>query len=309
MALIYRLTQNEILMKYILNLLLISLLLFSCTSEPVTTDPISLAEKAYTEGATPQTMNSLSAAYSEYLSTNPTSDKATDYRVKLADLQIESNNFSPALDNLKAILKNDFASASAPEAALKLADIYGNNLKNPQGQSAVYQGYIAAFPNHEKAGEVMKKIAANPVDMNAMIEDLGSKIYSDKTNRIDTKVANDFINIAEIHALLMPKSVKSAEYLHDAGRTAGYMRAFPKAIDLYSWVLDKYPNNEQTANSTFMLGYTYDNDMKDYGEARKYYEQFLSKFPSHDLAESAKVLLENLGVPDDEIIERLQKKG
>ena len=154
----------------------------------------------------------------------------------------------------------------------------------------------------------MKKIAANPVDMSTMLADLGSKIYSDKTNRIDTKVANDFINIAEIHALLMPKSEKSAEFLHDAGRTAGYMRSFPKAIDLYSWVVEKYPNNEQTANSTFMLGYTYDNDMKDYGEARKYYEQFLSKYPDHDLAESAKVLLENLGVPDDEIIERLQNK-
>ncbi len=296
-------------MKNTFNLLLISLLLFSCSSEPAVMTPISIAEKAYAEGSTPQTLNNLSAAYSEFLLANPTSEKATDYRMKLADLQIKGNRFGAALENLKAILKSDFSSEYSPEAALKLADIYGDNLKNSQGQSAVYQGYIASFPNHEKAGEVMKKIAANPVDMNAMLEDLGSKIYSDKTNRIDTKVANDFINIAEIHALLMPKSPKSAEYLHDAGRTAGYMRSFPKAIDLYSWVVDKYPNNEQTANSTFMLGYTYDNDMKDYGEARKYYEQFLSKYPEHDLAASAKVLLENLGVPDDEIIERLQKKG
>ncbi len=296
-------------MKYTFNLLLISLLFFSCKSEPAATDPVSLAEKAYAEASTPQTINNLSAAYSEFLSSNPTSDKATDYRVKLADLQIKGNRFGAALENLKAILKNDFSSKFAPEAALKLADIYGNNLKNPQGQSAVYQGYITSFPDHAQAGEIMKKIADNPVDINTMLEDLGSRIYSDKTNRIDTKVANDFINIAEIHALLMPKSPKSAEYLHDAGRTAGYMRSFPKAIDLYSWVINKYPNHEQTANSTFMLGYTYDNDMKDYGEARKYYEQFLSAYPTHDLAESAKVLLENLGVPDDEIIERLQKKG
>ena len=296
-------------MKYTLNLLLVSLLFFSCSTEPIANDPISLAEKAFAEGKTPQTTNNLSAAYSEFLVANPTGDKATDYRLKLADLQIESNRFSAALENLKTILKSDFSSAEAPEAALKLADIYGTNLKNPQGQSAVYQGYIAAFPNHEKSGEVMKKIAENPVDISTMLADLGSKIYSDKTNQIDKKVANDFINIAEIHALLMPKSEKSAEFLHDAGRTAGYMRAFPKAIELYSWVLEKYPDNEQTANSTFMLGYTYDNDMKDYGEARKYYEQFLDKYPSHDLAASAKVLLENLGVPDDEIIERLQKKG
>ena len=296
-------------MKYIFNLSLISLLFFSCNSEPATIDPVSLAEKAYAEAVTPQTTNNLSAAYSEFLSSNPTGEKATDYRIKLADLQIAGNRFGEALENLKNILKNDFTSKYAPEAALKLADIYGNSLKNPQGQAAVYQGYVTSFPNHEKAGEIMKKIADNPVDISKILEDLGSKIYSDKTNRIDTKVANDFINIAEIHALLMPKSEKSAEYLHDAGRTAGYMRAFPKAIDLYSWVINKYPNHEQTANSTFMLGYTYDNDMKDYGEARNYYEQFLAKYPEHDLAESAKVLLENLGVSDDEIIERLQQKS
>jgi tetratricopeptide (TPR) repeat protein len=295
-------------MKYTLNLLLISLLLFSCSSEPAVNSPISIAEKAYAESETPQTTNNLSAAYSEFLLTNPTSDNATEYRVKLADLQIKGNRFNAALDNLKAVLKSDFSSSYAPEAALKLADIYGTNLKNPQGQSAVQQGYIAAFPNHEKVGDITKKLGENPTDISTMLTDLGSKIYNDKTNRIDTKVANDFINIAEIHALLMPESAKSAEYLHDAGRTAGYMRSFPKAIDLYSWVVEKYPNNEQTANSTFMLGYTYDNDMKDYGEARKYYEQFLSKYPSHDLAASAKVLLDNLGVPDDEIIERLQKK-
>lgn len=296
-------------MKYTFNLLLISLLFFSCSSEPIATDPVSVAERAFAEGETPQTTNNLSAAYSEFLLTNPTDEKATDYRVKLADLQIKGNRFNAALENLKAVLKNDFSSPEAPEAALALADIYGNSLKNPQGQSAVYQGYLAAFPNHERAEEINKKIAENPVDIGAMLADLGSKIYSDKTNRIDKKIANDFINIAEIHALLMPESEKSAEYLHDAGRTAGYMRSFPKAIDLYSWVVNKYPNNEQTANSTFMLGYTYDNDVKDYGEARKYYEQFLSNYPTHDLAASAKVLLENLGVPDDEIIERLQKKG
>lgn len=296
-------------MKYILNLLLISVLLFSCTSEPAANDPVSLAEKAYAESATPQNTNNLSAAYSEYLTANPAGEMATAYRIKLADMQMKSNRFAAALDNLKSVLKNDFGSEAAPGAALKLAEIYGSKLNNADGQSAVYQGYLTAFPNHANVAEIKNKTSGKTVEMNSLLKDLGARIYSDKTNRIDTKVANDFINIAEIHALLMPKDAQSAEYLHDAGRTAGYMRSFPKAIDLYSWVVEKYPNHEQTANSTFMLGYTFDNDVKDYGEARKYYEQFLSKYPEHDLAESAKVLLENLGVPDDEIIERLQKKG
>lgn len=296
-------------MKPVFNVLIFSLFLFSCNSEPVANDALSVAEFAYQESPTAANMNNLTAAYTEYLEKNPGTPKATEYRLKLAEIQMKNNRFTEALANFKTILRNDIKSPQAPKAALNLAELYGTKLNNPLGQSAVYQGFIKAFPNHGKVGEVKSKVSNDTLDMAKMLQDLGGRIYSDQTNRIDYKVGNDFINIAEIHAMFLPDDPNTAEYLHDAGRTAGYMKSFPKAIDLYGMVVEKYPNHEQTANSTFMLGYTYDNDLKDYGEARKYYEMFLSKYPSHDLAASAKVLLENLGVPDDQIIEKLQKNG
>ncbi len=296
-------------MKSVFNALIFSFLFLSCTGEPAENDALSVAEFAYQESPTAANMNNLTAAYTEFLEKNPDAPKATEYRLKLAEIQMQNNRFTEALANFKTILRDDLKSPQAPKAALNLAELYKTKLNNPLGEAAVYQGFTQAFPNHGKVGEVKAKIVNDTLNMAKMLQDLGGRIYSDETNRIDYKVGNDFINIAEIHAVFLPDDPKTAEYLHDAGRTAGYMKSFPKAIDLYRMVVEKYPNDAQTANSTFMLGYTYDNDLKDYGEARKYYEMFLSKYPSHDLAASAKVLLENLGVPDDEIIEKLQKNG
>lgn len=294
-------------MKNFFCLLLLSLLLFSCTADPKPDDAIGTAEAAYADSPTAQNLNALTTAYAAHLDSLPDSPQRAEYRLKLADLQVKGNRYTDALQNYKTLIINDFDKPQAAEATLGLADLYGNKLKNEMGAAAVYEGFVTSFPNHPKAAEIKAQVAADSMNMQAMIKDLGGRVYSDKTNRIDTKVATDFINIAEIHAMLLPNDSQSPVYLHDAGRTAGYMRSFLKAIEMYRRVVEKYPENDQSANSTFMLGYTYDNDLKDYGEARKYYEMFLSKYPAHELAASAKVLLENLGVPDDEIIERLQQ--
>lgn len=289
-------------MKYTSLLFIFGIMFTSCSNE--NNSIFEEAEKAYAATPNSQTMSELSAVYKTYLRNNADANDKSQIQLKLANLNAESNQFISALKYYKAVIKDNLNSTEAKEAALGLSKLYGEKLNNTLGQTAVNQGISKVFPN---APEV-KDLNMNSQDIDTILQDLGARIYNDKTNRIDTKVANDFINIAEIHALFLPENKKTAEYLHDAGRTAGYMRNFDKAIELYTWVVNKYPNDAQTANSTFMLGYTYDNDIKDYGQARNYYEQFLSKYGNHDLAASAKVLLENLGVPDDEIIEKLQKK-
>ena len=62
----------------------------------------------------------------------------------------------------------------------------------------------------------------------------------------------------------------------------------------------------------FLKAFTFDNDLKDYENARKYYEEFLAKYPNNEFAESAKFLLDNLGKSDEElrqIIEQKQKEN
>ena len=44
-----------------------------------------------------------------------------------------------------------------------------------------------------------------------------------------------------------------------------------------------------------MIGYRYANDIKDYDKAKKYYQEFLKKWPMHELAASVKWELDHLG--------------
>jgi TolA-binding protein len=53
----------------------------------------------------------------------------------------------------------------------------------------------------------------------------------------------------------------------------------------------------------------YDNDLKDFAKAGKYYNEFLTKYPNNDFTESAKFLLENLGKSEEELKKILDEKS
>ncbi|MCB0680023.1 MAG: tetratricopeptide repeat protein, partial [Saprospiraceae bacterium] len=136
----------------------------------------------------------------------------------------------------------------------------------------------------------------------AQIDSLRSRLYNDQTNRIDYEVANDFIGVCEIYGLLLPADQHTPDYLHEAAKTAGYIRSFPKALELYEWLYEKYPTHEKAAQALFMMGFTYDNEIKDIDKAKELYEAFIEKYPDNDFADDARFLLENLGKSDEEII-------
>ncbi|RKY83074.1 hypothetical protein DRQ09_10630 [candidate division KSB1 bacterium] len=76
---------------------------------------------------------------------------------------------------------------------------------------------------------------------------------------------------------------------------------FKKSAKLYEKLLKDYPESKHYPSSLFMLGFLYANNIKDYDKARKYYEEFLKKFPNHELADDVEFELKNLGKPISEI--------
>lgn len=76
------------------------------------------------------------------------------------------------------------------------------------------------------------------------------------------------------------------------------------AIKYYEKLYNEYPKSENAPTAMFMCGFIYANELKDFGKAKEYYNKFLKSFPNHELSASAKIELENLGVPPDEIIKK-----
>ena len=71
--------------------------------------------------------------------------------------------------------------------------------------------------------------------------------------------------------------------------------AYADAIENFKLILEKFPEGETTAKSTFMLGFIYANSLENLNEAKKYYTLFIEKYPEDDLADDAQYELNNLG--------------
>ena len=71
--------------------------------------------------------------------------------------------------------------------------------------------------------------------------------------------------------------------------------SYEEAIVNFKSIIEYYPQGENAAKATFMIGFIYANNIKNYDEAKKYYTLFIEKYPDHDLADDAKYELETLG--------------
>jgi len=302
-------------MKKLILLVLVGATFFACQNESGTTagtaaasPEIAKLEAAVAEKATPENSKELEIAYRNYITANPDDhENASRYLYRAAELQFRMNRYSAAVALLNEALKNHYAGSNTPLNALFLATIYRDKLKNETAAAAVYQTFLKAFPNHEKAAAIQNNYGSEPT-MDAKIVDFGNRLMNDSTNRIDYRVANDFIGLCEINALMLPKESNSPDYLHKAGETARSLRSFPKALEIYDWITNKYPNHPKAAQALFLKAFTYDNDLKKPEEARALYTEFLQKYPNDDFADDTKFLLENLGKNDEEIINSFGKE-
>ena len=66
-------------------------------------------------------------------------------------------------------------------------------------------------------------------------------------------------------------------------------------------VLNEYPNGNFSSKSLFMVGFINANYLRNYEKAEKYYNDFISKYPDHELAESAKYEIKHMGENIDDL--------
>jgi tetratricopeptide (TPR) repeat protein len=90
---------------------------------------------------------------------------------------------------------------------------------------------------------------------------------------------------------------------------ASSMNQYDKSIDHLNKIITAYPQSAEAPKSLFKIGFTYENMIKDITKARQNYEEFLKKYPNHELALSVSVSLEHLGESDEELLDRLLKKS
>ncbi len=289
------------------NLLLFSLILILFTACQSNEADSKVEKTPQTTKAAPKVDPAQSQL--DFVRENPNDHEMAGKKLQeAADIYLKKNLYPKALASLNQAIRNHFVSSATPQNALLMADIYKNNYKKPDLAQVVYQSANSSFPNDVA---VQKAVAENKITIPAIDKLLGQ--YSDQltnkeTGKIDVKVANNFVAAAEIHAMLQPDDSENPNNLHKAGEIARSMRAFPKAIDIYSWIYTQYPESNKAAQSLFMSAFTYDNELKQVDKAKALYNEFLKRYPNDDFADDTKFLLEHLGKSNEEIIEGFAKQ-
>jgi len=90
------------------------------------------------------------------------------------------------------------------------------------------------------------------------------------------------------------KKLSEAEYYQKA-TTAYSAKDVKAAVDNFEKLIANYPKGENYSRALFMLGYINANDLKKYDDAKKYYNEFIQKFPNDSLAKAARYEIETMG--------------
>lgn len=99
-----------------------------------------------------------------------------------------------------------------------------------------------------------------------------------------------------------PEGKNAPAALFMLAQTYNAKQDFHAAVDSYSAFVKKYPDLNSTPLAMFFIGFIYNNNLQMVDSARVAYQNFIAKFPNHELAASAKFEIDNLGKTPDEII-------
>lgn len=140
------------------------------------------------------------------------------------------------------------------------------------------------------------------------IDSKEKELLADSVTSIDRKKASEMIDLYKQYAEKYTEDTMSYEYTFKAADIANGIGEYRKAIDLYKQVAAKN-NFRKNAVAFFLQGFIYENQLKDYFQARIIYEDFLKKYPDHPLTDDVTYSLQNLGKTPEELIKEFESKN
>lgn len=277
-------------------------------SEGYDAKALAALEQAFEATPADSTYDLLITRYLEIMQENKADKKIVeDMLFKAATASKKMNNCRQMVIFLNNLIKNHYERQDTPDHILEMINCLRQSEKN-YAADILSICFGEAFPNHPKKVELMSGLP-NQLPAVQYLANLATSMFPDTGSSYNKDVAFQFVDACEAYALVLPHSDKSAEYLFSAAQTAKLLQTYDKCISLYDWIIEKYPNHPKAENSAFMKGFLFDSDLKDTAVARKFYSEFIAKYPKSEFADDAQILIQNLGKTEEQILEEIQKKN
>jgi TolA-binding protein len=97
-----------------------------------------------------------------------------------------------------------------------------------------------------------------------------------------------------------PKDQRAPEVMLALSTAYQSREKFNEAADYFKRLIEQYPVSDEAYKGMFLLGYMYYEEMKDENKARSTFDTFIEMYPDSELTVSARILVENIGLPVEE---------
>ena len=278
-------------MKKIIPFLIMTFFL-SCSNGDLS-NKIAALEKAHAETPTTEIKKELLASYTTYL--NELKDDANSYSQfahKKAMLEMDLNQSNDASLTLTTAIQNHPAGTSSNKNIGLLSSVLVNQVHAKDLQVAI-DNFKKLYPDPANA-----KSTFSPI-----IKNLGETMLDEKNGSWDRLKVRDFISLSRIQAGIVKNDDEVQKSLFNAANMSLATKNYAQALAIYDYVLTHPDDFSKVPTALFLRGFTYDEHLKNFDEAKKHYKDFLEKYPEDGYADSVKASLKNLGKTAEEIIE------
>lgn len=235
--------------------------------------------------------------------------KEMDLLVKGLKVSEEYKMGPTAIGFLMPLVKDFPNNPLYEEHFAKLASALHDIGKNIPGGILV-NAYETNFPTGKYLDMLKSKQKEEIKDLDAYIAKLADNVFIDPDKFGINKIsAQKYVDACEAHAIGLPNNEMSPEYLYRAAEMARTLRTYPKALSIFDWIEEKYPNYEKAASSVFLKGFMLENELNNKEAAREVYNEFLTKYPKNELADDVKFLLDNIDKTPEEIMKMIDEKS
>ena len=139
-----------------------------------------------------------------------------------------------------------------------------------------------------------------------IIKGLEDKAFQDVEN-FDTTMALALVNNYAKFAEENPEDDLTPNFIFKAGDLSMALRKSNLAIGYFSQIIENYPEFERLPYCMFLKAFIYEDQIGDLEKAKAGYEEFIRKYPDHDMAEAARFSIKNLGKSPEDLINEFEQ--
>lgn len=262
-------------------------------------------EKIVETDVSEENINKLLHAYNSYISTNKDKKELINPILEKALAISEQYKQESIGIYLNALLRDNLGDdQKTAEYLLKLGDVLKIQNKK-EASDVIFGSFVQKFPNDPKSAEISANLGGIlPIQI---IDQLAiDRLENPDQYGINSVASFKYVDACEAYALANPTDQKSPELLFDAAEMAKLLKTNNKALNIYDWLIESYPNYKKTPSALFIKAFILENEMNNIELAKAAYELFLEKYPDNDFADDARFSLENLGKSPEDVLKMIE---